>query len=61
MLAFSKRVRLFLARLFARLFHTVCDPSIERQIAAIDDYSQMQNIRRRQVERFLEEYLGPRI
>ena len=57
---FSKSLRLSLARVLARVFQRLCNPAVERDLVRFDDYVHLQNIRRRHVERFLGDYLGPR-
>lgn len=52
--------RLWVAKVLSRLFHYVCDPTVERDLAYRQDYEYFQQRRKEDVEAFLTRYLGPR-
>jgi hypothetical protein len=55
------KIRHWLASVFARLYHRVCEPSELREFAALDDYLRIQRLRQIEEQRYLALYLGPRI
>jgi len=56
-----QKIKVSTARLLARMFHKVCDPQVEAEVIDRRDYEFFQSQRRRDVEKYLSRYLGPRL
>lgn len=61
MLKIIQKFKIAVAKALSRLFHLVCDPQVESQIADRRDYEFYQSQRRRTIENHLAKYLGPKL
>ncbi len=55
----TTRLRRWLARQAASIFHRFCDPSLEYELAAPEIFAEVQANRRRHVEMAIAKYIGP--
>ena len=56
-----QKTKLLIVRLLSRVFHKISDPQIQAQIIDRRDYEFYQSERRRNIEKYLSKYLGPKL